>query len=449
MKQALSFAAILLIASCSSPSGSGPKDKEYPEPIGQVAFLGNSITAGFIAGGWNQQTLESSFSVLLAKRFYGEDGVGTNSDSKFRIPLMAVPGIFEPAVLNRMVTVGTYADGSPVRMPEITAPGAYNQIALTPRNAGQSAPYHLLAVPGYKLIDIVERQSIFNRLGDVNPLFNFTLRDKGTALAQAKRLNPDTIFLWAGNNEALGSASSGGTVAPFPVETTADVPGFRSLLGIVLNELASSDRRIIMMNVPDVTAIPLVTTVGFIAGDGKRKLILDLDGDTVWSDTLTFYGKRADGSVRAVARGEYVLLPYLLNNRSATRHGLSPGAPLENNEWLDAAELSLIQTAIENYNSILREAATARANVHLIDMNAFFRSISQEGYRFAGGSVTYTSAFPQGGLFSLDGVHPTPLGHRLIANTIITELNSRLQTNYPLYNDSQARNVYFARPTLN
>lgn len=444
MKSTLFAASFLVLLSCSSPSDGG-KGSTYPEPLGQVVFLGNSITAGYIAGGWTQQTLESSFSVLLAKRFYGDEGVGTDAQAKFRIPLMASPGIFEPAVLNRMVTVGTYANGSPVRVPQITAPGAYNQTALTPQNAGQSASYHLLAVPGYKMIDIVERQSIFNRLGEVNPLFNFTLRDKGTALAQAKRLNPDTVFLWAGNNEALGSATSGGTVAPFPVESTADVPGFRSLLGNVLSELASADRRIVLMNVPDVTAIPAVNTVGFIASDGRRKLILDLNNDSVWSDTLTFYGKRANGSVHAIGQGEFVLLNYIINNRASTLHGLSAQTPLENNEWLDAGEIAAIQTAIGQYNQVIQQAISAYPNVILINMNAFFSEIATTGYQFPGGTATYTSAFPEGGLFSLDGVHPTERGHRVIANKILTELNARLNLTLPLYNDNQARNVYFAR----
>ncbi len=445
MKLTLLATSLILLTSCSTPTDAGKSPSAYPEPLGEVVYLGDSITAGFIAGGWTQQTLESSYSVLLAKRFYGDEGVGTDAQAKFRIPLMASPGIFESAVLTGFTQVGTYANGTPVRMPQITPPGAYNQNALAPQNAGLSTSYHMLAVPGYKMIDIVERQSIFNRLGDVNPLFNFTLRDKGTALAQAKRLNPDTVFLWAGNNEALGSATSGGTVAPYPVESTADVPGFRSLLGNVLSELASPDRNIVLMNVPNVTAIPAVNTVGFIAADGKRKLILDLDGDTVWSDTLTFYGKRADGSVRALAQGEYVLLNYVLNNRAATRHGLSAGTPLENNEWLDAVEIAAIQTAIGQYNQIITEAVSAYPNVLMIDMNAFFSTIATEGYKFPGGAVTYTSAFPEGGLFSLDGVHPTARGHRVIANKILTELNARFNLSLPLYNDSQARNVYFAR----
>lgn len=448
MRTIFQIASLLLLVSCSTATDSKTDLSTYPKPLGEVVFLGNSITAGFIAGGWTQQTLESSYSVLLARRFYGDDGVGTDSKAKFRIPLMATPGLFEPAVLVGMTQVGTYANGTPVRVPQITPAGTYNQNALMPQNAGLSESYHMLAVPGYKMIDIVERQSIFNRLGDVNPLFSFILRDKGTALAQAKRLNPNTVFLWAGNNEALGSATSGGTVAPFPVETTVDVPGFRSLINNVLTELASSDRRIVLMNVPDVTAIPAVNTVGFIATDGHRKLILDLDGDTVWSDTLTFYGKKADGSVHSLVQGEYVLLNYLLANRAATRHGLSADSPLENNEWLDMGEIGAIQTAIGQYNQIMAETVSAYPNVHLIDMNAFFGSIATEGYRFPGSSVTYTTSFPDGGLFSLDGVHPSERGHRVIANKILSELNAHLNLDLPLYSDSPARNVYYARPTF-
>lgn len=421
------------IAACSSPSGQ-KAGSEYPEPYGQAVFLGNSITAGFIGGGWTNETLNQSYAVLLADRMYGEA-----SRDVFRRPEMQGAGVANPAVLNGMTTIGSYADGTPVRVPSITPPTALNLNNLVPRNNDDTKSFHLLAVPGYKLLDLVERTGIFNSLFETNPLGTMVIRDKGTALDQADKLNPDLVFLWAGNNEVLGSATNGGTSAPFPIADREGVPGFRSLIATAMNTLAKPGRTVVVMNAPDVTAIPFVTAVGMRTADGKRGLVLDLDGNTVFTDTLRFYGLE-NGAVRMLGADEYVLLPYLLQNRSADVsggrvYGLHPDRPLADNEWLSREELTMILEGTAAINAEIRTAADARANVHVVDMNAFFRDVAQNGYRFGGAGTLYSADFATGGLFSLDGVHPAPRGHRVIANRVIQSLNQIKGTSLPLYSD--------------
>lgn len=427
------FLVLLFLASCSSPSG--PKSgTSYPEPFGQAVFLGNSITAGFIGGGWTNETLNQSYAVLLAERMYGDA-----ADELFRRPEMVGAGVANPAVLNGLTTVGSYADGTPVRVPSITPPTALNLNNLIPRNNADTKPFHLLAVPGYKLLDVVERTGIFNSLFETNPLGTMVIRDKGTALAQADQLKPDLVFLWAGNNEVLGSATNGGTSDPFPVNDRDGVPGYRSLIETTMNTLARPGRTVVVMNAPDVTAIPFVTAVGMRTADGKRGLVLDLDGNAVFSDTLRFYGLE-NGAVRMLESDEYVLLSYLLQNRAADVsggrvYGLHPDRPLADNEWLTREEVAMIADATAAINLEIRTAADARANVHLVDMNAFFRDVAENGYRFDGAGTLYTADFATGGLFSLDGVHPSPRGHRVIANRVIQALNQIKGTSLALYSD--------------
>ena len=47
------------------------------------------------------------------------------------------------------------------------------------------------------------------------------------------------------------------------------------------------------------------------------------------------------------------------------------------------------------------------------------------------GGTKYTSAFVSGGLFSLDGVHPTDIAHAIIANTMIDAVNARFGSTVP------------------
>lgn len=87
-------------------------------------------------------------------------------------------------------------------------------------------------------------------------------------------------------------------------------------------------------------------------------------------------------------------------------------------------------------NSITaRYAADSSANVHLVDMNAFLRSVVESGYRFGGTGPTYSATVATGGLFSLDGVHPSPRGHWAIANRRIESVNLVLGSKLIGYSD--------------
>ena len=56
--------------------------------------------------------------------------------------------------------------------------------------------------------------------------------------------------------------------------------------------------------------------------------------------------------------------------------------------------------------------------------------------------TTYTDRFITGGLFSLDGIHPTDLGHAIIANVMIEAVNRKFGSNVPY-----ARLLDYSTPT--
>ena len=61
-------------------------------------------------------------------------------------------------------------------------------------------------------------------------------------------------------------------------------------------------------------------------------------------------------------------------------------------------------------------------------MNALLASIKARGFVVNGQRLTVDFL---GGLFSLDGIHPTYTGHAILANEFIKTLNSRLGTDIP------------------
>jgi len=80
------------------------------------------------------------------------------------------------------------------------------------------------------------------------------------------------------------------------------------------------------------------------------------------------------------------------------------------NEVLDPDELSFIQDRISAFNQVIAEAVE-REDLALVDANALL----------AEADTSFT-----GGVFSLDGVHPSAQGHQLIASAFIDVINTEI-----------------------
>jgi hypothetical protein len=68
--------------------------------------------------------------------------------------------------------------------------------------------------------------------------------------------------------------------------------------------------------------------------------------------------------------------------------------------------------------------------VALADVAAVFEDISQNGVVLGG--IQFTTEFLVGGLFSYDGIHPSPLGAALVANSFIEAINTTYGGEIPL-----------------
>jgi hypothetical protein len=60
------------------------------------------------------------------------------------------------------------------------------------------------------------------------------------------------------------------------------------------------------------------------------------------------------------------------------------------------------------------------------------QSVTHGGINYNG--INFTAFFITGGLFSLDGVHPSSQGQGLLANEFLKVINSKFGANYPLIN---------------
>lgn len=416
----LALAAVLMWNGCSSEDTnvSGPNSLGSIDPTSYVA-VGNSLTAGMQSGGVVEAFQRYSFPNLIATQF------GTAS---FVQPLIPAPGT---GAIMKLTSI------SPVTI--VTGETNVNP----PSNSAHPVPYHNLGIPGAILFDAIDESSILVRAQQrSNPYYLLYMRDQDlfgkSVIEQALRLKPTVMTFWFGANDVLGYVTSGGTRGTNtgagggePGKLPTEPVVFRSLYATALNAIktASPATKVIVGTIPNPTVIPFCTVV-------PRKIPNPQNA----SQLLSIYYKKKDGSVHEVGNDDYVLLT--AQAQFARGFGLTPANPLESNYVLDKDELAIATVALSEFNTIIREEA-AKVGYVVADVSSEFDKIAREGYHAAGES--YTFAYISGGLFSLDGVHPTSRGYGLLANIFIAAMNKGYGANIPFVDIT--RIPAFAAPT--
>jgi lysophospholipase L1-like esterase len=393
------FIGLIFVLGCEDRT-----DLNQPQApsTGQVSFerfvvLGNSLTAGYQSGSLYQSAQQYSFGKQIANLV----------NAKFEQPLASDPGLGSRLEI---------ASLSPFALKVNTSQGA-------PINLNYAAPYNNLGIPGAFAYDILNAtktaDSYSAKGGKPNPLFDVILRGQGSQFKQAKALKPTLIFCWIGNNDILGHATSGGTI-PYTDPNT-----FAFLWKQLADSLASLKTKVVIANIPSVTAIPFFTTVPPVTKNPANGQIIPL------------YGQTKTG-VRALVLGQDMVTlqaTSVLTDASGnpTGVGLSPSKPLPDAVVLDKDEAAAVQNVIAAYNATLSSLASANGFA-LVDVNSFFNNVAKNGIVVDG--LKFTTEFVNGGLFSLDGVHPTNQGYAIVANEFIKVINQKWGSNIPLINVS-------------
>lgn len=395
-----------------------------PAPTGGSAdysvyvSLGTSISAGWQSGGLVDRHQTRSFPYLFAR----QAGV-----TRFDQPLVGGDGL--PA-LSRLVSLGP-----PLT---ITSQGRTNG---SPTNFALATPYHHFAVPFSILPDVTDPSQYYTPPYTGRDLMFDTIeRRRGALLAQiVAGMNPPPTFftLEFGSNELLGPATRGSGTPTIPAAT------WGVILHNILDAMEGSfpDAKFAIFTVPDVTRIPFVRTL--------PPLVLDRDGLPA-SPTTLLLGPGSGPGGTMVPGQDFVLLTagpllaagvgYPLGSTSYSSGFGVPGTgvALDDTLVLSAPEAASIRAAVDGYNAAIRTEAAARGFA-LVDLHALLRQAASPG--FVIGGSTYTGAFLTGGLFSLDGVHPTDLAHAILCNALIEAVNATYGSRLPLVNVAEVASV--------
>jgi GDSL-like Lipase/Acylhydrolase len=400
-----------------------------PNPVsGNADFtrfvsIGNSLTAGYESSALFQSGQMYSIGNMISQKV----------NTTYAQPLISDPGIggqIKIVSLDPFVTTQAPLQGG------------------APINLDYTAPYNNLGIPGIILADVMGAMSTSNSYSH-SPFIDIVLRGLGNQFDQAKVQQPTMVTLWIGNNDVLGFATQGGY--PDSILTPSGV--FSVLFNQLADSLAATGANAVIANIPDVTSIPFFTTVGpqfaanLTAGGVPGFYYQDHNFQpqqaapaqlsnysmllTLVSQSYLAYFGHPSGKFYA----DNGIPPALFGVDTTKPFGADPQNPIPNPLILDAGEIQTVAQATSDFNSAINAAVNNHSSQFaLLDVNSLLKAIRNSdasgGTDFGG--IMFSTTFVTGGLFSLDGVHPSAQGYAIIANEFLKVINSKFGSNYSL-----------------
>jgi len=358
---------------------------DYQDSFERYYALGDSLTAGFQNGGLVDYYQQVSFPALIAKQAGVED---------FALPLVSPPGI------------------PPLLKLEVDQSGNFSIVPSSsnyghPENLYYQGIYNNLGVPGATTEDFI------NTVSDNGGFHDLILRGMGTQLQLAVAAHPTLITLWIGNNDVLGALTSGKVIEGV---TIVPVSVFRYNMETIVGALKTqTNAKIVMITIPQVSLIPFSTYI---------KPYIEVQGQKVY--LIGPHGRLTDNDLVLLTAQTYISQGYGI----PSQYG-GTGLPLPDEVVVDSHERSIIEKRVSNFNSIIKDLGS-EYDITVLDINDLLKKAATEGLIVGG--VRLTSQYLTGGLFSLDGVHPSTIGYALIANEIIKLMNERFDWEIPLVN---------------
>jgi lysophospholipase L1-like esterase len=355
--------------------------------LSRMVVVGDSILAGFASGGLvrrGRMGQRDSAPALIARQAH----------VSLPQPLMSRPGVPPPLVIVDRNHDGVLDPGEVKR--RSNGIGFRSQPDKEVRN---------LAVPGERVSTVADKIDARDVIGDAIDgnvkgrdvmkllILDLPIQDEPVSqITRTRDLSPSFLLVWLGANDVLGMAE----------RTTTTTQSTQAEFGMqyrgLLDALADTGAPMVIANIPDVTRIPVLRRA---AGE-----VTSCRAD--------------DGTSRPVADGD--LLSIQLDR------SLLPEPPCD--RVLDSAEQAFVRGTVMAFNSEIAAAAVETEQrrgvpIATVDTFALFDRFADQGVDVRGdGSLVLTTHY-LGGLFSLDGVHPTRTTHALIANAFIDAINTR------------------------
>jgi lysophospholipase L1-like esterase len=258
-----------------------------------------------------------------------------------------------------------------------------------------------------------------------------------TEMNAAVSLRPTLATVWLGANDLLGFIFSGGSMAGIdtPAQMQADISN-------MIEQLQHAGARVAVANLPDVLTLayfetdlnelPLVLQ--------KHRRISPVQASAIAGQIRAAY--HLDGRARITLHGMNRILRAIHEHRPLPR--LHPPGRLHEADYLSGTFVQQIQELNDQYNAAIAAAATQTA-APLVDIHSAFVQIASNGGYWIDYPVCCTLDY-EGGLLSLDGLHPSNTGYAVIANVFIDTIDRGFGLSIPRLSSAQLYNIYESDP---
>ncbi|WP_312391865.1 SGNH/GDSL hydrolase family protein [Chryseobacterium sp.] len=258
----IAVSALLFTTSCEHDFDTDVKDVVVSK--GEADFktyvaLGNSLTSGYRDGALYADGQNESYPSMIAQQMKLVGG------GDFKQPMMPdnngglllnVGGSTNLQIASTKFYIDSFINGSP------DLKNANNNVATTLTNTVLTGPFNNMGVPGAKVAHLLA-----DKYGDVagvtsktaNPYFvRFASSPTTSVIKDFKAQSPTFFSLWIGNNDALLYALAG---ADPSVETLTPPAMFAQYYNALIAEIATTNAKGVVANIPSVTSIPSLTTI--------------------------------------------------------------------------------------------------------------------------------------------------------------------------------------------
>ena len=362
----------------------------------RLVVIGDSLLAGFSSGGFVSQGHAGqvdSAPAFLARR----------AGASLPQPLMSNPGVPSQLTIDDANGNGQLDPGDVRRTTDSI--GFRARPIRRVRN---------LAVPGedsksvFETISpsVIARQLFNGNAVDGHDVLKFLIlgvpprSDAVSQITLARDdLRPSFLMIWLGNNDVLDMATQ-----TSPNAVTLDPSDFGRRFSRMLDQLADTGAGMAVANLPDVTGIAALRHAG----------------------TEVTTCRQADGTTRAVASDDLLSI-----NMPRSQLPVPPCSAV-----LGPTERDLVRAKIMAFNAAIATAIAQteqRRGVQIatVDMFTLFDQFRTQGVDVDGNGTPDLTTGYLGGVFSLDGIHPTRTGDALIANAFISAIDQRFGDNIP------------------
>lgn len=364
-----------------------------------MVVVGDSLSAGYLNSSQNQKQQPRGFASVVA------DQAGID----LPLPLLNAPGI--PSVLKLRRGTGEILRASGVSTGRVNPTVQAHNLAVPGATA-----FHALALePDFGAAPATRVQGLTNLVLGLPGVFTGTLVSQ---VAWAQELEPEIVLLWVGGQDALLGLINGTDAAATDPHRFA-----KHFAGIMDALVGNTNAKVMVANVPVVSEIPFLVSryeaAAFLGVDeGTLEAYLGIaQTDSVTLDAL--------GPMAAALLGD----PSEFSNRSpetcffieAENVGDPDSGVTCDDYILTAVEVAAVEAKADAYNTTIDDLVASNSDVAtLVDMRGFFASVTPftvvDGHQFLGTGYL-------GGIFSLDGIHPTFAAQALIGDEFIMRIN--------------------------